>query len=184
MNAMQWIALAVAAPNEAGGLAGQVKFELPVFIAQAVGFLVLFAILWLFVFRRVGNVLDARQQGIADRLSEIERNQAEAAAAKEEMERQLAEAQSEANRRIQEAAAQAEARGGEIVAEAQQAAQAEIERGRETIEREKNEAILALRAEVADLTVEAARQLIGQTLNEEQGRQIVDDMIRQIADSE
>lgn len=186
MNATQWAALvyAAAAESSGGGIVSDINVTWEIVLAQAVGFLVLFVILWLAVFKRVGKTLDARQQTIADRLAKIEQDQADAAAAKEEMERQLADAQNEARRRIQEAVEQAEARAAQIAADARAAAEAEMERGRLTIEREKNEAILALRAEVADLAVDAARRLIGDTLNEQQGRQIVDQMIQQIAADE
>lgn len=151
-----------------------------VIVAQGVGFLVMFYILWKMVFSRVGAILDRRRTDITTRLSKIEQDQAEAERVRAETEQRLADIGREAQARYETATSEGEEQRERIVAEARQAAQAELARAQEAIGREKATAILELRAEVAGLVVQATRQILGESLDEDRQRQIVDDMIRRL----
>ncbi len=151
-----------------------------VIAGQAVGFLVAFFILWRAVFSRVGAVLDRRRTDIADRMSKLESDQAEAARVRAEIEERLAEIGREAQARYETATREGEEQRERIVTEAREAAQAEVDRAQEMIEREKATAILELRSEVAGLVVQATREILGESLDEARQRQIVDDMIERL----
>jgi F-type H+-transporting ATPase subunit b len=65
---------------------------------------------------------------------------------------------------------------GKARAEAEQA----VARAREQMQREKDQAIAELRAQVADIAVEAASRIVKSSLTEEAQRKLVDDYIREL----
>jgi len=170
---------AAPAAADASPLAA-LHIEWKMIAAQAVGFCVMFLILWRMVFSRVGGILDRRRTDIIDRMSKIEEDQSEAARLRTDIEQRLTDIGREAQARYDTATTEGEEQRERIVAEAREAAQAEIERAQETIGREKATAILELRAEVAGLVVDATRQILGESLDEERQRRIVDDMIQRL----
>jgi F-type H+-transporting ATPase subunit b len=55
-----------------------------------------------------------------------------------------------------------------------------VARAREQMLREKDQAIAELRAEVADIAVEAASRIVKSSLSEKAQRKLVDDYIKQL----
>jgi F-type H+-transporting ATPase subunit b len=53
-----------------------------------------------------------------------------------------------------------------------------VERARQQIEREKNQAILELRTQVADLAIQAASKIVVSSLTPEAQRKLVDDFLK------
>ena len=134
-------------------VSSQLHLQPQIILAQAIGFLVMFWILWRLVFRRVGGLLDRRRDDVVARMEDLERDQEEAARLRQEIEQRLAGIERDAQERIALATQQAEERSASILEEARGSANEEIRRARETIERERDAAILSIRAEVADLVV-------------------------------
>lgn len=109
-------------------------------------------------------VLDERTEKIEGGLAKAEDAQAQAAAALEEYQRQLAEARVEAARIREEARAE----GGQIVTELRQKASDDaariLENAQRQIEAERQQASVALRAEVGTLATELASRIVGESL--------------------
>lgn len=109
-------------------------------------------------------VLDERTEKIEGGLAKAEDAQAQAAAALEEYQRQLAEARVEAARIREEARAE----GGAIVTELRQKATDDaariLENAQRQIEAERQQASVALRAEVGTLATELASRIVGESL--------------------
>jgi F-type H+-transporting ATPase subunit b len=55
-----------------------------------------------------------------------------------------------------------------------------VQRAREQIDREKGQAILELRAQVADLAVQAASKIVQSSLTPEAQRKLVDEFIKTV----
>ena len=173
---------AVAPDTFWGRVSSQLHLDPKIILAQAIGFLVMFVILWRLVFRRVGGVLDRRRDDIVARMEEIERNQDEAAQLRQQVDERLAGIEQDAQERIAQATRQAVERSAAILEEARASADDELQRARETIERERDDAILSIRAEVADLVVQATTRILGEAIDDARQRQIVDEMIGRLSD--
>ena len=65
----------------------------------------------------------------------------------------------------------------ELVDKARADAETIVTRAREQIERDKNEAIAEVRAQVADIAVEAASRIVKSSLSPEAQKKLVDDYI-------
>nr|WP_034623139.1 F0F1 ATP synthase subunit B [Cellulomonas sp. URHE0023] len=111
-------------------------------------------------------LLDERTEKIEGGLQHAEAAQAEAAALRAEYEQQLADARTEAAR-IKEAA---RAEGGVIVTEAKAKASTEaaraVETAQRTIEAERQQAAVSLRADVGALATELASKIVGESLED------------------
>ncbi|WP_129338453.1 F0F1 ATP synthase subunit B [Cellulomonas endophytica] len=128
---------------------------------------VILAVFLKYVMPRFTRVLDERTEKIQGGIERAERVQAEAAAAKGELDRELAAARTEAGRLREEARAE----GTAIVAEARQHAQEEAARIVETahrqVEAERRAAAVSLRADVGALATQLAEKIVGEALTDE-----------------
>ncbi len=134
-----------------------ILWSLVVLVAIALAF-------YKYVLPRFNAVLDERTAKIQGGLKQAETAQAEAAAALAEYQQQLVEARAEAARIREEARAE----GGQIVAELREKASTDAARILETaqrqIEAERQQASVALRAEVGTLATELASRIVGESL--------------------
>ncbi|MBM3214231.1 F0F1 ATP synthase subunit B [Candidatus Poribacteria bacterium] len=183
MTAMAWVSFAEEAAHGAeggGGVAAQLHLDPKIILAQVVGFLVMFVILWFAVFRRVGGLLDKRRDDIAARLRKLEEDQAELDRRNAEAQRRLIDAEREAMQRLNATVEEAARIRDDILAKAHAGAEAELERARETIERETAAAVRQIRTEVADLAIQAASTILSEDLNDDRHRRLVNDFIERI----
>jgi F-type H+-transporting ATPase subunit b len=147
-------------------------------IVAALNFLLFFALMWVFGFRPIANMLAARQARIDQGLADAEAARTERDAAQADRESVIAQARGEANALI--AAAQ---KAAQDLREADIAAtRAELDQLRERaaaeIAAERDRAMADLRAQVADLALDAATHVVGETMTDARQRRLVEEFIR------
>lgn len=151
--------------------------NLPQLIAQVANFIVLLVILRFTLYKPILRMLDERKQRIADGLNAAETARQEATAAQANIQQQL----DSARRDGQEIVATAQQVAGRIQAEARDQAERDREaaavRSRQEIQQERDRAIADLRAEFADLTVAAAGRVIGESLDAQGHRRIIEETL-------
>jgi F-type H+-transporting ATPase subunit b len=81
---------------------------------------------------------------------------------------------------LQKAVKEAEQVRTDLATKARADADQATARAREQIQREKDQAITELRAQVADIAVEAASRIVKSSLTEEAQRKLVDDFVREL----
>lgn len=146
-------------------------------IVSAVNFLLFFVIIWTFAFKPVTRMLAERRERIEQGLRDAEQAQRDRQNAESERVAALTEARREANDILSRAQKVAqETRDADIAA-----TRDELERMRERatseIDAEKQRAIADLRAEVADLALEAAGRVVGETMTDARQRRLVDEFL-------
>ncbi len=131
---------------------------------SAVSIAVIGVVFWRYVLPVFTRILDERTARIEGGLARAERAQEEAAAALAEYQHQLAQARGEAARIREEARAE----GAQIVAELRTKAAGDaariLENAQRQIEAERQQATIALRAEVGGLATELASRIVGEAL--------------------
>ncbi len=127
------------------------------------------------------NALNAREEKIRASLEQAERAQQEAARLLEENRKQLALADEQSQRILREGRDAGERLKTEIVEKASGSARQMIEQAREEISREKEKALLQLRAEVADLAIGAAGKILDANLDSARHRKLIDDAIKDVS---
>jgi F-type H+-transporting ATPase subunit b len=158
---------------------GELGINLPLLISQLISFLILLALLYFLAFKRVIKMLDERASRIKDSLEQADSVKKQSLQAEDEVKKQI----QAASRKGQELIAQATKTSDEIRAGAQELAkkdaEALIERARQAIQAERDEAIEELRKEFANVTILAAGKVIGETLDQQSHKALIDKILKE-----
>ena len=153
--------------------------NVPVLIANIVNFTVLLIVLRLVAWGPLTKMLDERREKIAQSLSAAEQAKVQAA----EGERQVQEQIDASRREAQQLIAQAQEISTRIQADARTQAQSDAEttlaRARNEIQQERDAAIADLRKEFADMTIAAAEKVIGESLDRNAHKRLIDEALAQ-----
>ena len=171
---------AAEAPS-GGGLLSDLGIDPKTILVQAVGFLVVLAVLWKFVFGKVGGLLEERRTEITTQLEQLKTDREELDRLTAETRQRLGDIETESQAKIQAAIDQGNAERQQIVDQARQEASDEIARARAEIQREKDEAISELRGVVAELAIDAAGKIISAELTPERHQNIIDNSISRLS---
>lgn len=178
---MELFSLATAAGAHAirlGADAGPL-FQINLFqvVIAAANFIVFLVLMWQFAFKPISGMLAERRSRIEQGLRDAEQARKDRESAEQERLTALSEARREAN---------------DILARAQKIAQetrdADIAATREELERmrtrasdeiaaEKQRALAELRSEVADLALQAASRVVGETMTDQRQRRLVEEFL-------
>jgi F-type H+-transporting ATPase subunit b len=148
-----------------------------------VTFLLLLIVLRSVAWKPILTMLDQREQRIADALDEAEKARQEAEQQNQENQAKLETAQAEARQAIAEGRELAEKVAQEVRERAEAEAGQMMDQARRTIQQERDQAVQELRNQAADLAILAARNILDDQLDENRGRQIVDDTISRLPES-
>ncbi|HEY4890038.1 MAG TPA: F0F1 ATP synthase subunit B [Candidatus Dormibacteraeota bacterium] len=162
------------------GVAGVIEINGTV-VVELVTFLIMLAILARYVYPEVVKVAEARQRAIAEQLKEAEQARAAAEARLNEAEAKLTDARKTAQGVIDAATKSGEQLRQELKQKAEDESKRTVEAARKEIEAERERAIQSVRSEVANLVVAATEKVIGETLDDDKHRQLIDRAIREVA---
>jgi F-type H+-transporting ATPase subunit b len=176
---MQLSALALLGAAEAGG-AGMMSVDRTLFWATLVAFAVFAWILAKFAWGPLLKIVDEREKTIRDQVDSAAQAAADAKATLAQHQELLRGAGRERDEILARATRDAEALRAELQAKARADAEQILLRSREQIEREKDQAIAELRAQVAEIAVEAASRIVKSSLSDKAQRKLVDDYIREL----
>ena len=155
----------------------ELGLNIPVLVAQLVNFFLLLVVLRIFLYRPILNMLDRRSQRIREGLEAADQSKEQAAQAEEEVAKQLEEARQQGQVRMAQAQETVNRIQEEARNQARRDAEALLERARSEIQLERDQAIAELRQEFADLTVSAAEKVIGQSLDRQAHRRLIDEVL-------
>ncbi len=172
---------AAETPAGEGGLLSDLGIDPKTLVVQVIGFLVVLAILWKFVFGKVGGLLEERRTEIVTQLEQLKTDREELDQLTAETRQRLGDIENESQAKIQAAIEQGNTERQQIVAQARQEAEDEIVRARAEIQREKDEAISELRGVVAELAIDAASKIISAELTPERHQNIIDASISRLS---
>lgn len=152
-------------------------FNLPALIAQLVNFGLLLLVFSVFLYKPLFKVLDERKQRIAEGLEASEEAKRRLTETEQDVAKELEKARQEGQTLI----GQAQQMAARVQDEGREAARVEaeqlLERARSEIQLERDSAIADLRREFAGLTITAAERIIKQSLDGEQHRQLIEEVL-------
>ena len=183
---MNFVAITDIAAQIAARVFGQedhaVGFQINLFwiIAQAASFLIFLVILYFVAFKRISAVLEERRSRIEQGLRDADQARVDREQAAAERLRVLADARSESEEILTRAQRVADENRERDMA----ATRAELEQMRERaaadIAAEKERALADVRGQVADLALAAAGRVVGETMNTERERRLVEEFLAQV----
>lgn len=150
-------------------------------LSQVVNFLILFAGLYFLLWKPILKMLDQRKERIQQGLEDAERAREERERAQSEFDKRLEEAAQEREKIIARAKEEAQEERKAIVAEAEQEAERVLIGAREEAQSEGERILEELRGQIAVLAIAAANRLIGEALDEERQRRLVDEFFSGIS---
>lgn len=135
------------------------------FIPALIAFIVIWAVLAHFIWPSVVKTLDDRQKAIQDNLDAAEQSKLDAAEALKTAKGEITKAQNRADDIVAEAKRTADAKRAAILEEANANAKRIVDKTRENIEIEKQNAVTELTNQAANLAVELAEKIIDKELD-------------------
>ncbi len=150
-------------------------------LAFRIGNFVLFVgVIAYFAGGKIKKGLKGRTEGIATELKDLEAAKAVAAAHLAEVEKSIAGLEEERRAILKEYAAQGEALKSDIIARAEKSAEQIIAQAERTAQNEFKQAVEGVRAEMADLVVEAAERLVRQQLDTAGHEKLIDKYLTKV----
>lgn len=145
-----------------------------------VTFLILLALLKKFAWKPLLDALERREEHIHSSIERAEKMAQEAELLASENRKKIEEAETKSSLILKEARELGEKIKSEIIEKANQQARNLIEQAKAEIEREKEAALIRLRSEVADLAILAAKKVVGETLNDDAQRKLIDSYLDEL----
>jgi F-type H+-transporting ATPase subunit b len=147
----------------------------PFLLSQIVNFLILFLALRFLLWKPMLKMLNERKQRIAQGLEDAEQARRDRERAQAEYEERIKQARQEREEILARAAEEGEQAKAETLAQARAQAERIVAEGKETVERERQQMLAELRSQVVTLSIAAANKLIGEALDEQRQRRLIDE---------
>lgn len=144
------------------------------FIWPIINILLLFILLRIFLFKPVNKMMEERTRSVQSDFDEAEKAKKEAQELAQQNKEAVAEAKKEAQRILREAREEAAAIRAESVASSQEEAKQIIENANKAIETERRRAVQNAQSQITDLALAAASKVIGENVDDEKNRRLVD----------
>ena len=161
-----------------------VQLDPGLFIWTILTFVLLFAVLAKFAWKPLLLMLDERQKSIENSLLSAEKARKELEGINEESEAILTKARNDAQTIVSNAKSAAEKLKEDIVSKAKLEADGQLEKAKNQIAIEKDKALLEIRQEVVDLSINVAEKIIKKTISKEDNTKIIEDSINNLKNYE
>src|SRR5918996_5455891 len=145
-----------------------------------IAFLILLFLMYRTVFPSSTKASKDRRANIEGKLEQAERARSEAEQLRGQYRRRLRDAEDETQRILEEARGNAERVRRDLLAKAEHDAGRELDRARQAIRAERDQAIRQLRNEVGTLAVELATRVVGDSLDRDRQLRLVDEYIDEL----
>ncbi len=144
-------------------------------ISQIANFVLLLILLRVFLYKRILKMLDDRRQRIAQSLEDAEKAAETRQKAEEEYRKQSEEMAQERERLMVDMTAEVARQREQLLAQAQKEAEAIRADARAQLDVERQRMLKDLRGQVGSLAIAAANKLIGEAMDEQRQRRLVEE---------
>ncbi len=146
-------------------------------VAYIVNFVILIALLQMFLYKPVKDMLAQRQQRIAEGLEAADKAAQDAALQREKFEKSLAEARQASQGEAKKAAEATEKMRKDILAAAEKEAEELKARARDEAEQERQQVAADLQKQAAELAMQITQKVVGEAVDEKAQRKLVDQFL-------
>ena len=157
------------------------EFSIGLFFWQTVIFIFLILLLKKFAWKPILDAVNEREEGIKNALLSAEKAKEEMASLQSDNEETLKKARSERDSLLKEAREIKQQLIDEAKSEAKNEAKKIISQAQETIQNEKNSAIVDLKNQVAGLSIDIAEKVLKEKLSDDKAQmQLVKDLVKDV----
>jgi F-type H+-transporting ATPase subunit b len=147
---------------------------------QIAAFFVLLLLLKKYAFGPVMNMMEKREQHIAEQISSAEKNRDESEQYLKEQREAIQQARVEAKEIVENSKKMSEQQAAEIVKSAREESERLKENAKQEINTEKAQAISALREQVSTLSVLVAAKVIEKELDEHEQEKLIQETLKEV----
>ena len=170
----------VAFANAEGGHALFTAENVKDYGLRILNFLIFAWLLYKFAGAKVKDFFVGRRDGIKQELDDLQARQAEAEKKLKDVEASIANMAQEKQQILDDAKAQGETIKAAIIEKAKNDAEALTEQAKRTASNEAQAAINTIRAEMAEMVIEAAEKIVAEKLSAEDHDKLVDDYLTKV----
>lgn len=149
-----------------------------------INIIILYFILKKLLFKPIKNMIDSRQREVDEMYEHADEAKEKALKMKDEYEEKLGHAEEESEQILRTAQRRAQLKEEDVLKEANAKAQLVLERAQNEIELEKKRAINEVKDEVSELAVGIAGAIIERDVSEDEHRDLIDEFINKLGESE
>jgi F-type H+-transporting ATPase subunit b len=153
------------------------------FVAELIAFILMILILGKYAYPRIIAAATDREKKIEAGLRAAQESEERLAKVQEQVEKTLEEARAQARDILNRSHHGATADAAEVLAKARADAEALIERARGEIGAERDRAIQDLRAEVANMVVEATQVVLGAAIDAKSHERLIDEALQKVGNN-
>jgi F-type H+-transporting ATPase subunit b len=143
-------------------------------------FLILFPLINSFFIKPLNEAIEDRTKSLEATFSEAETLRSEMAALRADYEKRIATTEAEARAQIQAQIKEAQNLRQTLMSEASAKADELVSRAQQEIEAEKAKVIVELRTSVVDLALAAAEKVVGENMDNDRNRRMVQEFIEKV----
>jgi len=143
-------------------------------------FLILFFVLWKFVFKPVGKMINSRQEEIRKNLDEADRQRDEAIKYLDEQKVMLEESKKEAREIIESGRQAARKAQEEIVEASHEKSRQLLDSALEEIKREKERSLNEVKNRIIDIAMQTTEKVISKSLSEEEHKKLIEESLQEV----
>ncbi len=143
-------------------------------------FMILFPVIKSFFTNPLQEAIGQRNTDLERTFSEAESLRGQMTEMKADYERRLVETEAQAREQIQAQIREAQDLRKTLMAEATQQADSMKKRAQEEIEAERDRALTGIRLQVANLTLQATERILGENMDTDRNRRLIDEFLDQI----
>lgn len=140
-------------------------------------FLILFPVIKSFFLTPLVSAINERNQDLERTFSEAEMLRSEMQSMRAAYEQRIAQTEAQAREQIQSQIREAQALRQTLMSEATEKADSLVQRAQQEIAAERDRVVADLRVQVADLALSAAERVIGENMDNDRNRRLVEDFI-------
>ncbi|MBQ6180574.1 MAG: F0F1 ATP synthase subunit B [Ruminococcus sp.] len=144
------------------------------FIWAAINLILLFILMKIFLFKPLRKMMDERTRSIQEDIDNAKQSREEAEALKQQYADDISEAKAEAQKILMKAHEDAEAEKAAMLRRSQEEADQIVADANKAIETERKRVLAQAQTQIADLAIEAASKIIGENVDDEKNRRLVD----------
>ncbi|MET3684258.1 F-type H+-transporting ATPase subunit b [Alkalibacillus flavidus] len=164
-------------------LNAEMGFNAGSMIIQLIMFIILLALITKFAWRPLMNVMQEREEHVANEIDTAEKNRQEAERLMQEAQDELQGTRQNAQKIIEDAKETAKSEQNTMIAEAKEEAQRIKDNARQEIEQEKERAVQALQEQVGTLSVQIASKVIEKELTVDEQEKLINEYLEEVGKS-
>ncbi len=143
-------------------------------------FLILFFVLWKFVFKPVGKMINARQEEIRKNLDAADRQRDEAIRYLDEQKVMLEQSKKEAKEIIESGRQASRKVQEEIEESAHEKSRQMLDAALEEIKREKEKSLNEVKNRIIDIAMQTTEKIISKSLSEEEHKKLIEESLQEV----